>query len=160
MSSELLETIDHDPNGYTVQLTMSASGYAELTTINRGDDDPGPCGYDTKPTASYQLSPDEKGWKNAQQIANALQEWINHTKRIAGIVAEARKIVNTTDEQEQEDIAHFRRNLINPTVFTKSDETRGQAANTLIVDDAANKIGHYIEDLITKLTDQEQSCQN
>lgn len=32
--------------------------------------------------ASFQLTPDETGWKNATKIVNALNNWINHTQRI------------------------------------------------------------------------------
>ena len=67
MSSDLLEDVDNDENGCTVSLSMNASGTAFLQIII--------------PTAVeyYVFTPDDKGIANAEKIANALKDWVNHT---------------------------------------------------------------------------------
>jgi hypothetical protein len=74
MSSELLY-IDDDDNESSVWLSMKASGDAFLYANGENRN-------------YYHLPPNEIGWKNAEKIVSALNEWIVHTKRIAeGITA-------------------------------------------------------------------------
>lgn len=72
MSAELLE-IESDDNCTDIGLEMKASGHAWLTLV---DDE----------VLGYHLIPNEDGWKKAEAIAAALQEWIAHTKRLYGEV--------------------------------------------------------------------------
>jgi hypothetical protein len=67
MSSELLENLDDDDHGTTVLLSMKASGNAFLWVSSKIEED----GEEEKP---YHLPPNDKGWKNATMIAEALLE--------------------------------------------------------------------------------------
>ena len=74
MSSELMEDcIDY--KGNSILLTNYVNGFAHLTIY----EDEGQDG-DDYPFASFYLKPDESGFKSAEQIISALQEWIRHTK--------------------------------------------------------------------------------
>ena len=75
MSSEYLDCIEEDEQGATVGLKMNAHGYAWLSICNGKDMDIG--GIE-----DYALPPNEKGWRNAEMIADALRSWVEHTKRI------------------------------------------------------------------------------
>ena len=66
MSSDLLEDCV-DKNGVDCGLIMNAYSYAWLSI---GD----------FPTANFELSPDEHGFKNAQSIIDALRSWIQQVK--------------------------------------------------------------------------------
>ncbi len=71
MSSELLEDIDDDENGSSVRLSMKASGDAFLYA-------------DGEQNNYYHLAPNEFGWKNAEKIISAINEWVVHTKSLRG----------------------------------------------------------------------------
>lgn len=85
MSSDYLNDVE-DSKGTVVLLTMSVSGYAELTTMEADKvEEPILLGDQTEEgeIARFCLIPDENGWNNANKIADALKEWVSHTKRIA-----------------------------------------------------------------------------
>jgi hypothetical protein len=67
MSTDFLQ-VDDDANGVSVLLSMKASGDAFLTV--QGDFF---CVY-------YHLPPNETGWRNAESIVDAIENWINHSK--------------------------------------------------------------------------------
>lgn len=71
MSSDFLEDIDDDHQGNCVLLSMNAHTHAFLTILSEED------------SIHYCLPPDEVGWRNAQKIVDALNCWIEHSKRIA-----------------------------------------------------------------------------
>ena len=75
MSSDYLYDVE-DNEETVVLLSMRVGGFAELTTIKK--DETGIEGG----IVSFCLTPDEKGWANAEKIANALNDWIQHTKNI------------------------------------------------------------------------------
>lgn len=68
MSSDYLYDVD-DENGSSVRLSMNAGGHAFLYA-------------DGEDRNYFHLSPDEHGWKNAEKIVEALNEWIRHTKSV------------------------------------------------------------------------------
>lgn len=70
MSSEFLD-VDDDDNGTFVLLSMKVSGDAFLTVSGMDEN-----------KNYYHFSPDETGWKNAEKIVMAINEWIRHTKSI------------------------------------------------------------------------------
>jgi hypothetical protein len=76
MSSDYLEDVE-DAKGNVVLLTMHASGFANLTMMDDDKD-----GEIEGNILRFDLTPDEAGWANASKIANALNEWVEHTKRI------------------------------------------------------------------------------
>jgi hypothetical protein len=67
----------------SISLTMRAGGHAWLTIGNRVEIDDYDHSDEKDISVSFHLSPDEKGWENAEDIASALQEWAKHTKRIS-----------------------------------------------------------------------------
>ncbi len=78
MSYYLSDTLGDDNKMY-IFLEMRSNKEAVITITNCGMGER----YDEFTTLTYfHLSPDEKGWKKAEDIASALQEWINHTKKV------------------------------------------------------------------------------
>ena len=75
MSSDFLEGVQ-DENKTTVLLTYYVDGHASLAITLEGINEQ---------FTEFLLSPDGKGWKNAELIARALNNWIEHTKRINGV---------------------------------------------------------------------------
>lgn len=76
MSSDYLEDVE-DAKGNVVLLTLHASGFSELTIMDDDKD-----GEIEGSILRFDLTPDEAGWANATKIANALNDWVEHTKRI------------------------------------------------------------------------------
>lgn len=74
MSSDYLE--DVECNDTVVLLTMRASGFAELTILER---DKGEVEGDL---ASFPLYPNKLGLLNARKIADALKEWAEHVVNV------------------------------------------------------------------------------
>lgn len=70
MSSDFLEDIDEDENGSTVLLNMEIGGDAFLTIMGSEDSN------------DYHFAPNDIGWRNAEKIVAAINEWIEHTKEI------------------------------------------------------------------------------
>jgi hypothetical protein len=60
--------IDNDENGSTVMLNIQKSGNAFLTV----------CGSEN--ANDYCLTPNEKGWSNAEKIVTAINAWLERTK--------------------------------------------------------------------------------
>ena len=80
MSSDFLEDVE-DCEGTSVLLTMRASGFAQLIIMeaDKLSEDQIIVEKEGK-IVCLNLMPDEKGWKNAEMIADALKEWARHTK--------------------------------------------------------------------------------
>lgn len=82
MSSDFSEEIeDHDGN--RILFAMTASGLGDLTIVTKctrccheeccdHDDLVGGFGFD----------PDEQGWDSASKIANAISDWVVHTREL------------------------------------------------------------------------------
>lgn len=84
MSSDFLYDVEDDENNVVI-LTMRASGFAKLTIMEPDKF----VEYTDKiekegRMASLRLLPNESGWDNATKIADALNCWVEHTKKING----------------------------------------------------------------------------
>lgn len=75
MSSDFLYDIKDDMLN-SVDLTIYVGGFAELAI---SEHDKSISDTEAK-IVSFRLIPDETGWSNAEKIANALNDWIKHTK--------------------------------------------------------------------------------
>jgi hypothetical protein len=84
MSSDYLEDVK-DHKGNSIHLQMRARGFAELITFEADElcEDQIIVKKEGE-IVRFELFPDEKGWKNAETIADALKDWIQHTKRLTG----------------------------------------------------------------------------
>lgn len=81
MSSEYLDHLDADEKGTSVGLAMQVGGHAWLSISEKICTD---CvEEDNGVSVWYHLTPDEKGWETANQIAQALTEWVRHTQSIS-----------------------------------------------------------------------------
>lgn len=82
MSSDYLEDVKDDKET-VVLLTMRVGGFAELITMESDKiiEDTDVIETEGK-IVTFRLIPDESGWRNATNIANALSAWVEHTKRI------------------------------------------------------------------------------
>jgi hypothetical protein len=74
MTVELLE-IDNDDRNNSISVEMNCYNYAWITIS--GDN-----------LVRYYLEPNIDGFKKAQAISDALQEWIRHTKTVIEITKE------------------------------------------------------------------------
>lgn len=76
MSSDYLYDVE-DAKGNVVLLTMCASGFANLIMMDDDKD-----GEIEGNILRFDLTPDEAGWANASKVADALNEWVRHTKEL------------------------------------------------------------------------------
>ena len=75
MSSDLYASeIDSDKYG-DLFLEMKVEGNLRMVSI-----DPGSEG-----SACFTLPPNPEGWREAENLIAALQEWVNHTKELEGV---------------------------------------------------------------------------
>lgn len=77
MSADLFDAENAEGEG--LLLDMASSCYLHLTALSR------PCNDDWLNIAHFGFSPDEAGFKNAENLISALQEWIRHTVEDYGI---------------------------------------------------------------------------
>lgn len=80
MSADLYTSeIDSDKYG-DMRLEMFASGLLKIVSINPASKaliDP-----ESEGIAQFSLPPTPEGWKEAENLIGALQEWVRHTKEL------------------------------------------------------------------------------
>lgn len=71
MSADLYcSEIDENKHGALI-VEMNAHNYLRIIAFDPGSDEQ---------TAAFSLPPNEEGWKEAENLISALQEWVNHSK--------------------------------------------------------------------------------